>query len=34
VEVHGRRIPGDRVQVIARIGSAALDLLRLRLAGA
>jgi nicotinamide-nucleotide amidase len=34
VEVHGRRIPGDRQQVIARLGSAALDLLRLRLAGA
>lgn len=34
VEVHGRRIPGDRGQVIARLGSAALDLLRLRLAGA
>ncbi len=33
VEVHGRRIPGDRRQVIARLGSAALDLLRLRLAG-
>ena len=33
VEVHGRRIPGDRQQVIARLGSAALDLLRLRLAG-
>ncbi|MFO7778908.1 MAG: CinA family nicotinamide mononucleotide deamidase-related protein [Nitriliruptoraceae bacterium] len=34
VEVHGRRIPGDRQQVIARLGSAALDLLRLRLADA
>jgi nicotinamide-nucleotide amidase len=33
VEVHGRRIPGDRQQVIARLGSAALDLLRVRLAG-
>jgi len=33
VEVHGRRIPGDRQQVMARLGSAALDLLRLRLAG-
>jgi len=32
VEVHGRRIPGDRRQVIARLGSAALDLLRIRLA--
>jgi nicotinamide-nucleotide amidase len=31
VEVHGRRVPGDRVQVIARLGSAALDLLRRRL---
>jgi len=31
VEVHGRRIPGDRGQVIARLGSAALDLLRRRL---
>jgi nicotinamide-nucleotide amidase len=31
VEVHGRRIPGDRVAVIARLGSAALDLLRRRL---
>ncbi len=30
-EVHGRRIPGDREQVIARIGTAALDLLRRRL---
>lgn len=34
VEVHGRRIPGDRQQVIARLGSAALDLLRRRLVGA
>lgn len=31
VEVHGRHIPGDRGQVIARLGSAALDLLRRRL---
>jgi nicotinamide-nucleotide amidase len=31
VEVHGRRIPGDREQVIARLGSVALDLLRRRL---
>lgn len=31
VEVHGRHVPGDRVQVIARIGTAALDLLRRRL---
>ncbi len=31
VEVHGRRVPGDRVQVIARLGSAALDLVRRRL---
>lgn len=31
VEVHGRQIPGDREQVIARLGSAALDLLRRRL---
>ena len=31
VEVHGRRIPGDRAQTIARLGSAALDLLRRRL---
>lgn len=31
VEVHGRRLPGDRQQVIARLGSAALDLLRRRL---
>ncbi len=31
VEVYGRRIPGDRGQVIARLGSAALDLLRRRL---
>lgn len=34
VEVHGRRVPGDRSQVIARVGSAALGLLRLRLTGA
>jgi nicotinamide-nucleotide amidase len=31
VEVHGRRLPGDREAVIARLGSAALDLLRRRL---
>ena len=31
VEVHERRLPGDRQQVMARLGSAALDLLRLRL---
>jgi nicotinamide-nucleotide amidase len=31
VEVHDRRIPGDRGQVIGRLGSAALDLLRRRL---
>lgn len=31
VEVHGRRIPGDREQIIARLGTAALDLLRRRL---
>jgi nicotinamide-nucleotide amidase len=31
VEVHGRRLPGSRPQVIARLGSAALDLLRRRL---
>ncbi len=31
VEVHSRRIPGDRGQVIARLGSAAIDLLRRRL---
>ena len=31
VEVHGRRIPGDRGQVISRLGSAAIDLLRRRL---
>lgn len=30
-EVHGRVVPGDRRQVIARLGSAALDLLRRRL---
>lgn len=34
VEVHGRRIPGDRLRVSLRLGSAALDLLRLRLARA
>ncbi len=34
VEVHGRRVPGDRTQVIARVGTAALDLLRRRLATA
>ncbi len=33
VEVHGRQIPGDRVQIIARLGTVALDLLRRRLAG-
>ncbi len=33
VEVHGRRIPGDRGQMLARLGTAALDLLRRRLAG-
>ncbi len=33
VEVHGRRIPGDRGQVLQRLGSAAIDLLRRRLAG-
>lgn len=32
VEVHGRRIPGDRRQVILRLGTTALDLLRRRLA--
>jgi nicotinamide-nucleotide amidase len=31
VEVHGRQVPGDRELVIARLGSAALDLLRRRL---
>ncbi|MFA9431225.1 CinA family nicotinamide mononucleotide deamidase-related protein [Egicoccus sp. AB-alg2] len=31
VEVHGRRLPGDRQQVIKRLGSAGLDLLRRRL---
>jgi nicotinamide-nucleotide amidase len=31
VEVHQRRIPGDRAQVIARLGTVALDLLRHRL---
>lgn len=30
-EVHGRTLPGDRSAVIARLGSAALDLLRRRL---
>lgn len=30
-EVHGRRIPGDRAEVQARLGTAALDLLRRRL---
>ncbi len=30
-EVHHRRLPGDRGQVIARLGTAALDLLRRRL---
>ncbi|WP_052666659.1 CinA family nicotinamide mononucleotide deamidase-related protein [Nitriliruptor alkaliphilus] len=30
-EVHGRRIPGDRGQIQARLGTAALDLLRRRL---
>ena len=34
VEVYGRRIPGDRGQVLLRLGSAALDLLRRRLVGA
>jgi nicotinamide-nucleotide amidase len=34
VEVHGRPIPGDRAQVIARLGSVALDLLRQRLLAA
>ncbi len=33
VEVQGRRLPGDRAQIIARLGSAALDLLRRRLHG-
>lgn len=33
VEVHGRRIPGERTQIIARLGTVALDLLRRRLAG-
>lgn len=33
VEVHDRRVPGDRTQIIARLGTAALDLLRRRLAG-
>lgn len=31
VEVHEGRVPGDRGQIIARLGSAALDLLRRRL---
>jgi nicotinamide-nucleotide amidase len=31
VEVHGRQIPGSRPQVIARLGTVALDLLRRRL---
>lgn len=31
VEVHERQMPGDRGQVIARLGSSALDLLRRRL---
>jgi nicotinamide-nucleotide amidase len=31
IEVHRRRLPGDRTQVIARLGTAALDLLRQRL---
>lgn len=31
VEVHGRTMPGDRGQVIKRLGSAGLDLLRRRL---
>ncbi|GGI06592.1 CinA family nicotinamide mononucleotide deamidase-related protein [Egicoccus halophilus] len=31
VEVHGRQIPGDRGQIIKRLGSAGLDLLRRRL---
>ncbi len=31
VEVHGRQIPGSRPQVIARLATAALDLLRRRL---
>ena len=31
VEVHGRIIPGDRSEVIGRLGSTALDLLRRRL---
>ncbi|MCC5947296.1 MAG: CinA family nicotinamide mononucleotide deamidase-related protein [Nitriliruptoraceae bacterium] len=32
VEVHTRRIPGDRAQVLGRLGTAAIDLLRRRLA--
>jgi nicotinamide-nucleotide amidase len=31
VEVHERILPGDRAQIIARLGTAALDLLRRRL---
>ncbi len=31
VEVHGHQVPGDRVQIIARLGTAGLDLLRRRL---
>jgi nicotinamide-nucleotide amidase len=34
VEHHRRELPGDRATVIARLGSAALDLLRRRLSGA
>jgi nicotinamide-nucleotide amidase len=30
-EVHGRRLPGDREQVMSRLGTAGLDLLRRRL---
>lgn len=33
VESHGRELPGDRATVIARLGSAALDLLRRRVTG-
>ena len=32
-EVHERIIPGDRIAIANRLGSAALDLLRLRLLG-
>jgi PncC family amidohydrolase len=32
-EVQGRILPGDRAAIALRLGSAALDLLRLRLAG-